>query len=160
MSTTITPLAQALGRMPTGLYIVSTRDESGRALGFVGSFVMQVGFDPPTLCVAIGRGRDHLAAMRASGSFTVSILDGESQGLMRPFFKPCPDGRTPFDDLDTTAAPSGPPVLAGALAWLDCEVAGEHETGDHVVVFGRITAGMKLRDGDPSTHLRKDGLGY
>jgi flavin reductase (DIM6/NTAB) family NADH-FMN oxidoreductase RutF len=158
--TDLSPLAQALGRVPTGLYIVSTLGGERRALGFVGSFVMQVGFEPPTLCVAIGKGRDHLAAIRATGSFAVSILDGASQGLMGPFFKPCPDGTTPFDGLETAAAPSGPPVLTGALAWLDCELTGEHETGDHVVVFGRITAGERLREGDPAIHLRKNGLGY
>ena len=42
------PLARALGRIPSGLYIVSTvRD--GRPVGFLGSFVMQMGFEPPTV---------------------------------------------------------------------------------------------------------------
>ena len=46
------------------------------------------------------------------------------------------------------------------LAWLDCKVVGEFETGDHVVVFGEVTEGDLLREGDSSVHLRKDGLGY
>ncbi len=153
------PLAQALGRVPTGLYVVSTTHE-GRPLGFVGSFVMQQGFDPPTVSVAVGKDRDHLAAMRASGTFAVSVLDGESAGLMGAFFKKYEGGETAFDHVETADSPRGAPILPGALAWLECEVTGEHETGDHVVVFGRVTAGEKLRDGDPSTHLRKDGLGY
>ena len=32
--------------------------------------------------------------------------------------------------------------------------------GDHVVVFGTVEAGEKLRDGEPSIHLRKNGLAY
>ena len=46
------PLAQALGRIPSGLFLVTT-ELGGAPLGFLGSFVMQVGFDPPTVCVAV-----------------------------------------------------------------------------------------------------------
>ena len=41
-----------------------------------------------------------------------------------------------------------------------CEVTGEHPVGDHVVVFGAVTHAALLREGDPSIHLRKNGLGY
>ena len=154
-----TPLAQALGRIPTGLYIVTTlKDE--KPLGFVGSFVMQVGFEPPVMSVAIGRTREHLAAIRASGRFGISVLDAASQKLMASFFKRHEPGRSAFDHVEHHLSPSGVPVLAGALAWLDCRVTGEHATGDHVVVFGVVEHGELLRTGDPSVHLRKNGLEY
>ena len=159
--TEITPLAQALGRIPTGLYLVTTTGEDGAPLGFVGSFLVQVGFDPATVCVAVGHGRAPLAAMRASGRFAVSILDGQSAKVMGTFFKKYPAGETPFDHVEhQPASGDGPPILSHALAWLDCQVTGEHDTGDHVVVFGTVTAGAQTRPGDPSVHLRKNGLGY
>lgn len=151
--------AQALSRIPSGLFIVSTLDGE-RPLGFLGSFVQQVGFAPPSVCVAVGKDRDHLAAMRASGAFTVSVIDGESEKLMGRFFKKYAPGEGPFDGLEVELAPSGAPYLSGALAWLDCKVSGEHTTGDHVVVFGTVADGAQLRPGDPSIHLRKNGLGY
>ena len=150
------PLAQALGRVPTGLYIVTTR-QGDAPLGFVGSFVMQLGFEPPTMCVAIGKDRDHLAAIRANGRFGLSILDKQSQGLMSAFFKKDVD---PFAELATSDAPGGSPTLDGALAWMECAVTGEYELGDHVVVMGTVEHGAQLRDGDPAVHLRKNGLGY
>jgi flavin reductase (DIM6/NTAB) family NADH-FMN oxidoreductase RutF len=158
-TTAPSPLARALGRVPTGLYVVATRD-GDEPLGFIGSFLMQQGFDPPTLSVAVGKGRAHLAAMRASGRFAVSILDGESSGAMGPFFKKYEGGETAFDHVATTESPCGLPVLSEALAWMECELTGEFETGDHVVVFGTVTDGATLREGDPSVHLRKNGLGY
>ena len=85
------PLARALGRMPQGLYVVTTGSAEA-PLGFVASLVQQVGFDPPTVCVAVSKGRDHVEAIRAAGGFTVSILDGESSGLMGPFFSKREDG--------------------------------------------------------------------
>jgi len=153
------PLAQALGRIPTGLYVVTTRHER-RPLGFVGSFLMQVGFQPPTLCLAIASGREHLAALRADGHFTVSILDGASQGLMGAFFKKSEPGKSAFDGLELVTTPGGLAALAGSLAWLECKLTGEHATGDHVVVFGTVEHGAQLRTGEPSVHLRKNGLSY
>ena len=32
--------------------------------------------------------------------------------------------------------------------------------GDHVVIFGEVLAGGILREGDPTVHLRKNGLSY
>lgn len=158
MSDTPSPLARALGRMPCGLYIVST-EKDGAPLGFLGSFLTQTGFEPPTLCVAVGKGRTALEALRESGGFTVSILDADSRGLMKPFLKP-PESGNPFDAVAMTRAPSGRAVLEESLAWLDCTLAGEHATPDHVVVFGEVQAGDVLHEGDPCIHLRKNGLGY
>lgn len=153
------PVARALGRIPSGLYIVTTLRE-GEPVGFLGSFVMQVGFEPPTVCVAIAKDRPHLADIRAAGGFALSVLDAPSRGLMAGFLKKPAPGRTPFDGLRVEAAPSGAPVLADALAWLDCRRSGEHEIADHVVVFGEVRAGALLREGDPHTHLRRNGLSY
>ena len=43
---------------------------------------------------------------------------------------------------------------------MDCKVSGEFNGGDHIVVFGEVTAGEQLREGDPSVHLRNNGLSY
>jgi flavin reductase (DIM6/NTAB) family NADH-FMN oxidoreductase RutF len=152
-------LARALGRVPSGLFIVSTHRD-GRPVGFLGSFVMQMGFEPPTLCVAVGKTRPHLADLRRSGHFALSILDAGSRSLMAPFLRKLPETASPFDGLALERAASGSPVLTGALAWLDCRVTGEFETGDHVAVFGEVVEGRLLREGEPSTHVRKSGLGY
>jgi flavin reductase (DIM6/NTAB) family NADH-FMN oxidoreductase RutF len=159
MNAAPSPLSLALGRIPTGLYVVTTLQD-GRPLGFVGSFLMQVAFAPPTLLVAVAEDREHLNAIRTHGRFAVSVLDAASQGLMGAFFKRHEPGSSPFDQLEHRASPSGLPFLAEALAWLDCRVTGEHAVGDHVVVFGVVEHGELLRAGDPSVHLRKNGLGY
>lgn len=160
MSTeTIPPLAQALGRVSSGLYIVTTAGADG-PLGFLGSFVIQVGFEPPTVAVAIADGRDHVAAIRESGHFGLSILDKPSSGLMGAFFKKLPEGQTPFDDLKLLESRAGVPVLADSLAWLDCRVTSEHKPCEHVVLFGEVVEGALLRDGTPSSHVRKNGLSY
>jgi len=155
----LSPVARALGRIPSGLFIVTT-SRAGRPVGFLGSFVMQMGFAPPTVCVAVGKDRVQLADMRGAGRFGISILDPRSRGLMTPFLRKLPDGESPFAGINLHTTGAGTPILADALAWVDCRIRGEHETGDHVVVFGEVTDGAMLREGEPCTHLRKSGLSY
>jgi flavin reductase (DIM6/NTAB) family NADH-FMN oxidoreductase RutF len=159
MTPGITPLARALGRIPTGLYLLTTRDGS-TPQGFVGSFLMQVGFEPPVVCVAIKKGRPYAEQIQHNGRFGVSILDTPSQGAMKVFFKKSPDGKSPFEQLAFEDAPGGSPVLSDALAWIECRYQSVHDVGDHLVVFGVVEAGAAKRESDPSVHLRKDGLGY
>jgi flavin reductase (DIM6/NTAB) family NADH-FMN oxidoreductase RutF len=154
-----TPLARALGRVPTGLYIVSTRTGDG-PLGYVGSFLVQCGLRPPMICTAVGHDRPALAAIRACGRFAVSILDGKTTRFMGAFFRSYPPGKTAFDEVACRTTPSGLTVLATGLAWLDCRLAGEHDAGDHVVLFGEVERGELVREGDPAVHLRKNGLDY
>lgn len=153
------PLARALGRVPSGLYIVTAVGDEG-PMGFLGSFVQQVGFEPPTLVVAVGQDRAHLAAMRRSGAFAVSVLDSASKGLMAQFYKPAAQGSDPFGGLATLRTPKGQWVLADALAWIECQVVGEQDVGDHVAVFGRATEGALHREAEPLVHLRRNGFSY
>lgn len=157
-------IGPALGRVPSGLFIVTTRDELGKPMGFLGSFVQQMALDPPTIAVAISKDREHLQAVRDCGRFGVSILGEDDKGLMKPFFKKPEDG-SPFDDVDHSAAPrdgdgEGSPILTEALSWVDCRIAGEHNAGDHVVVFGVVESGQLAREGAPLIHTRKNGLRY
>jgi flavin reductase (DIM6/NTAB) family NADH-FMN oxidoreductase RutF len=155
----LSPLALALGRVPSGLYIVATSSPEGPA-GFLGSFVQQVAFDPPAVCVAVARERAQLAALRASGRFAVSILERGSNALVGRFVRRPPPGTTPFDGLELRATGAGDPVLADALAWLSCRLSGEQAIGDHVVLFGTVVEGALAREGEPAVHVRRNGLAY
>lgn len=154
-------LTQALGRIPTGLYVATTRSDANEPLGFVASFVMQVGFDPPSVCIAIAKDRQHLAAIRRAGVFAISILDAEKSGpLMAPFLRKSKREQPPFDHVRTERSPGGLLVLADALAWIECRVQGEIDSGDHALVRGEVVHGHLVHGGDPAVHLRKNGMQY
>jgi 3-hydroxy-9,10-secoandrosta-1,3,5(10)-triene-9,17-dione monooxygenase reductase component len=50
---------------------------------------------------------------------------------------PVPSGPEPASGPDASL-PSGPPLLDGAVAWVDAEVETVHDGGDHWVVIGRV----------------------
>jgi flavin reductase (DIM6/NTAB) family NADH-FMN oxidoreductase RutF len=79
---------------------------------------------------------------------------------MNPFLRKYERDQSAFDFVAHADSPGGMPILSDALAWLDCRVTGEHEAGDHVVVFGEVEHAALLREGDPAIHLRRNGLAY
>jgi flavin reductase (DIM6/NTAB) family NADH-FMN oxidoreductase RutF len=155
----VSPIGRALGRIPSGLFIVTTLAD-GRASGFLGSLVMQTGFEPPTVAVAIGSARPQLEHVRKCGAFALSILHPQSRPLMTPFVRKLEEHESPFDGLALAKTPRGLSVLSESLAWIECRVIGEHATGDHVVVFGEVSQAAILHEGEPCTHVRKNGLRY
>ena len=49
-------LAAVLGRIPSGIFIVTLR-HNGQETGMLSSWVMQAGFEPPMVTVAVNRSR-------------------------------------------------------------------------------------------------------
>jgi flavin reductase (DIM6/NTAB) family NADH-FMN oxidoreductase RutF len=44
-----------------------------------------------------------------------------------------------FDVVDWEPGPAtGAPLLAGALAWLECALSSVHDGGDHLILVGRV----------------------
>jgi len=153
------PLSAALGRIPSALYVVSSL-RAGEPVGFVGSLVQQVGFSPPTLCLAVAKDREPLRDLRTTGRFSLSLLDASSRSRMGRFLKHHEPGVSPYAGLALGHTPAGLPYLAEGLAWFECRIVGEHESGDHVVVFAEVEAAATLREGQPHVHLRRNGLAY
>ena len=158
----LTPgLAAALGRIPSGLFIVTWR--AGDAdRGMLASWVMQAGFEPPMVSVAVGTSRDLLGVVRAGGAFAVNVLADSQRSLLARFGKPPADGEDPFAGLALDRTPAGLAVFAESAAWMECRAAGEAAAAgaDHVLVLGRIGAAGGRPETAPIVHLRRSGLRY
>ena len=69
------------------------------------------------------------APVTAAGAWAVSVLARDQGALARRFAAHGRAYATQFDDVATTPAPSGAPVLVGSLAWLDCRTVALHDGG-------------------------------
>ncbi len=156
----VTPLGQALGRIPSGLYILTVAFE-GRATGMLASWVQQAGFEPPMLTVAIAKHRYVGDWVINSGRFTLNQLPSGSKALIRHFGRGFEPEAAAFEGLRLLDVPSSAPVLSGAVAYLDAEVAGELASGDHRIVMARVVGGDVLDAGaEPIVHVRHNGFHY
>jgi flavin reductase (DIM6/NTAB) family NADH-FMN oxidoreductase RutF len=155
-----TGLSQALGRIPSGLYILTVRHD-GRETGMLASWVQQAGFEPPMLTVAVQRDRFVAGWIEASGRFTLNQLPTGSKGMIRHFGRGFAADAPAFEGLALRDDARGGPVLADALAYLDAEVAGQVDGGDHRIYLGRVVAGGLLANGaEPFLHVRANGFHY
>ncbi len=156
----VTPLSQAVGRIPSGLYIL-TVSYDGRSTGMLASWVQQAGFDPPMLTVAVARKRFVGDWIAASGRFTLNQLPAGSKALIRHFGRGFDHDSPAFEGLALRETPSFAPVLVGALAYLDAEFVGELTSGDHRIILARIVDGIVLdATAEPLIHVRHNGLHY
>jgi flavin reductase (DIM6/NTAB) family NADH-FMN oxidoreductase RutF len=157
---TISGLGQALGRIPSGLYILTVQ-LGERSTGMLASWVQQAGFDPPMVTVAIRRDRHVADWVAESGRFALSQLPVGSKALIRHFGRGFPPDAPAFEGVELRHDARGGPVLAGAMAFLDAEVAGELAAGDHRTFAARVVAGAVLQpDAEPLVHVRANGFHY
>lgn len=157
--TTLTPIALALGRIPSGIFIL-TAAHAGEQTGMLASWVMQAGFDPPTLSVAVARKR-YLAEWLSQGAaFGLSIVGHNDRALLKHFGRGFEQGQNAFEGLALEHGPSGTPLLADALATLECRPTGHLDTGDHRLFVAEILWGRVQEGVEPLVHLRRNGLGY
>jgi flavin reductase (DIM6/NTAB) family NADH-FMN oxidoreductase RutF len=150
--------AAVLGRVPSGIFILTAR-HGGRETGMLASWVMQAGFEPPMLTVAVNRKR-YLVDWLASGGPFVMNLVGESQNqFLKHFGKGFEPDEPAFNGLSIERV-NELPVLADAVGFLICTPTGHVDSGDHRVVLARIDSGRLLHDEPPMVHVRKNGLKY
>jgi flavin reductase (DIM6/NTAB) family NADH-FMN oxidoreductase RutF len=149
-----------LGRLPSGIFIL-TAGVGDRATGMLSSWVMQAGFEPPMVSVAVKLGR-YVCDWLTDGQPFVLNLVGESQTqLLKHFGKGFEPGAPAFEGLEVIHCPRGVPILTGTLGHLECEPKRHVDSGDHRIFLANVVRGKLHRDDEPPmVHIRKSGANY
>lgn len=141
------PLRQVMGRFATGVTVLTAAGD--RCHGMTANAFTSVSLDPPlVLCCVAHTARMH-EAITAERFFAVSVLSAGQEDQARYFAdRTRPAGPAQFDAVDWLPGPrTGAPLLSGALAWLECEVAEVHQGGDHSVFLGRVLSSTRGSEG-------------
>ena len=126
---------QVLGHFCTGVTVITTVDEDGPA-GFACQSFAALSLDPPLVLFCPSRSSVTWPRIARAGHFCANVLAAGQEKLARVFGT---RGADKFEGVSWSPAPSGAPILAGALTWVGCTVEAVHEAGDHHVVLGRVT---------------------
>jgi flavin reductase (DIM6/NTAB) family NADH-FMN oxidoreductase RutF len=127
---------RVMGGVPTSIAVVSGTTHAGEPVGLaVGTFT-SVSLDPPLVSFCPGASSSSWPLIRTTGSFCVSVLAADQQGVCDVFASKRTDK---FSGLSWREARNGSPMLDGAVAWVECDVELEHEAGDHTIVVGRVS---------------------
>jgi 4-nitrophenol 2-monooxygenase / 4-nitrocatechol 4-monooxygenase, reductase component len=138
-----------IGHFASGVTIVTTRVE-GRDFGTTASAVSSLSMEPPMLLACLNRSSETGRAIVASRAFAVSIL-GEGQGELATRFATKSPAK--FRDGDLARGEDGIPLIAGALAHLECNVVDTATGGTHTVFLAQVHAAA-AGQGSPLTYYR------
>ncbi|MFI8828839.1 flavin reductase family protein [Streptomyces sp. NPDC053431] len=144
-------LREVMSRFATGVIVLTVGGE--RMHGMTANAFTSVSLDPPTVLCCVSHGAVMHGAITAAGRFGVSVMEAGQEEVARYFAdKNRPLGPEQFEGVDTFPGPrTGVPLLSGALGWLECEIAGAYESGDHSIFLAGVL-GSSLGSG------QQDGL--
>jgi flavorubredoxin/flavin reductase (DIM6/NTAB) family NADH-FMN oxidoreductase RutF len=154
-------LDKALGRISGGLYIITAK-KGEVSSAMLASWVSQASFEPLGFTIAVAKDRAIESLMKVGDRFVLNILEEDNyQLLMKHFLKRFAPGADRFADVKTYPANNGSPILADALAYLECEVVSRMECSDHWIVYSTVDAGRVAKaDALTAVHHRKVGNHY
>ena len=154
-------LEKALGRLSNGLYILTTHQGNISSAMFA-SWVAQASFQPLGITVAVAKDRAIESLLHVGDRFVLNVLaEGNYQKLMKHFLKRFPLGADRFADIKTYPATNGSPILADALAYMECEVQSRMDCEDHWTIYCTVSVGrVSQPDALTAVHHRKVGNHY
>jgi flavin reductase (DIM6/NTAB) family NADH-FMN oxidoreductase RutF len=147
-------LREVMRRYPAGISVV-TVDNDGERLGLTLGSLVSLSLEPPLVGISIARQAALHELLRGAGGFAVSLLRDDQEDLAQHFARGVPPIAI-WHGIDVVDGARGP-HLAGALGWLDCRIAAEHEAGDHTLFLGAVEHAEPGEDGGPLIRL---GGGY
>lgn len=137
----------AMRHLPAGVTVVSVR-AGEQVHGLTVSAFCSVSPDPPLVLVVIDQRHTAYPLLQQEGAvFAVNILHQDQVELSNRFAWLKDEDR--FAAGDWRVVGTGAPVLADALAWLDCVVRERYPAGTHTVYIGEVVASSVPRPDEP-----------
>ncbi|GAA3868503.1 flavin reductase family protein [Saccharothrix violaceirubra] len=133
-------LRDAMSRYATGVVVLTVGGEHVNAM--TANAFTSLSLDPPQVLACVARTATMHRSITAAGTFGVSLLSADQQDVARRFADSSrPRGADLFAAVPVrVGAATGVPLLEGASAWLECELAHDHEGGTHSIFVGRVLA--------------------
>ena len=141
-----------LGHFASGVTVVTTRDSQGRPAGLTASAFTSVSLNPPMILVCVAQNAQSYEALQGADRFAVNILGQGQETLSNRFATKSSSAAEKFEGIGYKPGMLGLPILADALASLECTTIHAYPGGDHTIFVGRIEAGAS-RDDDGAEPL-------
>jgi len=131
-----TDFKAALRTLAAGVSVVTT-GQGEAAAGMVVSSLTSVSAQPPLVGFFVHRASSMHGPLLAHGQFAANVLGAHHRGVMASFLAGR-QGPARFAAGRWGAGRTGLPVLADALASLECEIVCTHSLGTHDLVVGKV----------------------
>jgi flavin reductase (DIM6/NTAB) family NADH-FMN oxidoreductase RutF len=137
------------------LWVITGR-AGERTSGLIATYISRVSLVPelPRVTIAIAKHHFTHELIQTSGAFCMHLLGEEQIDWVWRFGIPSGREVDKLRGLATHAGGSGSPILADAVAWLDCRVESQMDTGDRTVFLAEVIDARMERDETPLTFKR------
>ncbi len=156
MENLVTPdeFRAALGRFASGITVVTVDTAEGDVHGMTASAFCSVSLRPPLVLVCVDQLAETYLHLSEHERFGISVLKEEQEALSEFFADPerNPDAAYRLG-IEYRTMKSSTPVLAEALANLDCWKVSAHAAGDHTIFVAEVRE-IALGEGAPLLYFR------
>ena len=136
---------------PAGVCVVGADAHGDRIAATIGSLI-SLSLEPPLVGISVGRDLALHELLRSAGAFGISILRGDQADVASQFARGAPP-IVLWQGVATREGVTGAPLLADALAWIECSVWAEYDAGDHTLFVGEVLGAEKGRSAPPLVYL-------
>ncbi|MFC5908911.1 flavin reductase family protein [Streptacidiphilus monticola] len=151
----------ALGQLASGVVLLTAHDPEegprGEDIGMTATAFLSVSLEPPLVLVSVREDSRMEEVLSRVDHWAVSVLAADQRTTAARFaMKGRVSDRLLFADLPhVTGKASGAPLVADALAAVECRTEQRIPAGDHVLVIGRVLAAhVGPPTGGPLTYFR------
>lgn len=125
----------ALGKFPTGVTIITCKNDEGELIGMTASSFNSVSLDPPLVLWSVDKSARSAKAFTDSYDFAVHVLADDQQEISNLFAR---QGVDKFAEVEITECDKGVPLLENYCARFRCTMEHQYEGGDHIIIVGRV----------------------
>ena len=150
MSVTPDEFRSVLGRFPSGVTVVTTKDRDGSDEGMTVSAFCSVSLDPPLVLICVEKTASAYNALTTAPGFVVNILSASQEQIARRFAIVDIDR---FEGVGYSRSPNGLAVLDDVLGVIECATFAMHDAGDHTIIVGKVEA-ARAQSGTPLLYYR------
>jgi len=122
------------------------------------NWATQVSFDPKWMAIGVEQGAFTHGLIASSNAFSLNIVDREDRAIVRKFTKPVDVdlAAKTLNGVEFVERVTGAPVLAHAVAFVDCQVRDRLEAGDHTLFAGEVVDAGFLQDEETAVLRMED----
>jgi len=150
LSVTPDEFRSVLGRFPSGVTVVTTKDGDGSDKGMTVSAFCSVSLDPPLVLICIEKNASAYDALATASGFVVNILAVSQEQIARRFSIEDVDR---FEGVGYSRSQNGFAVLDDVLGVIECVISAMHDAGDHTIIVGEVEA-ARAQNGTPLLYYR------
>ena len=137
------------GQFCTGVVVVAGLEDDA-LVGLAAQSFASLSLEPPLISFSPAKTSTSWPRLRLLERFCVNVLAADQQEVSDAFAQA---GKAADIGWRTTTA--GAPILDGAMAYVECGLAAEHDAGDHTIVVGSVQGFAILRpEAQPLLYFR------